>query len=185
MRMIVVLAVIASTALLAASAAAQPPTQDSVTGTAATGFGRAYTEFTFDVHSGPSGENPRGTVTLDTFFGIIGPLDVGCLSVSANRATMFALAPPNTSGVAGIAIAVEDRGPGTDGIDWQVASTRPAQCPVPAAVAASTVSGDVVVTDAPPLPTSKDQCKKGGWREFGIFKNQGDCVSFVASKGKP
>jgi hypothetical protein len=34
------------------------------------------------------------------------------------------------------------------------------------------------------LPTSKHQCKKGGWRDFEVFKNQGDCVSFVATKGK-
>jgi hypothetical protein len=32
--------------------------------------------------------------------------------------------------------------------------------------------------------TSKDQCKKGGWMTFGVFKNQGDCVSFVATGGK-
>jgi hypothetical protein len=34
------------------------------------------------------------------------------------------------------------------------------------------------------LPTSGDQCKKGGWSAYGVFKNQGDCVSFVATKGK-
>ena len=34
------------------------------------------------------------------------------------------------------------------------------------------------------LPTSTDQCKNGGWKTFGVFKNQGDCVSFVASKGR-
>jgi hypothetical protein len=30
-------------------------------------------------------------------------------------------------------------------------------------------------------PTSKDQCKKGGWKSFNnpSFKNQGQCVSFV------
>ncbi|HEV2689036.1 MAG TPA: hypothetical protein VGV35_10785, partial [Bryobacteraceae bacterium] len=31
-------------------------------------------------------------------------------------------------------------------------------------------------------PTDKDQCKDGGWQMFTIprlFKNQGDCVSFV------
>lgn len=33
-------------------------------------------------------------------------------------------------------------------------------------------------------PTSKDQCKSGGWQTFGVFKNQGDCVSFVATKVK-
>jgi hypothetical protein len=41
-----------------------------------------------------------------------------------------------------------------------------------------------VVRDAPALPTSKDQCKNGGWQDFGIFKNQGDCVSFVETGGK-
>ena len=35
-----------------------------------------------------------------------------------------------------------------------------------------------------PLPTASAQCKDGGWQAFGVFKNQGDCVSFVASKGK-
>jgi hypothetical protein len=33
------------------------------------------------------------------------------------------------------------------------------------------------------LPTTADQCKKGGWQGFGVFKNQGDCVSFVATSG--
>lgn len=33
-------------------------------------------------------------------------------------------------------------------------------------------------------PTSKSQCKHGGWKSFAQFKNQGDCVSFVASGGK-
>jgi hypothetical protein len=47
------------------------------------------------------------------------------------------------------------------------------------------ISGDVVVVDAPPLPTSKDQCKNSGWRNFGsAFKNEGACVSFVANGGK-
>jgi hypothetical protein len=31
--------------------------------------------------------------------------------------------------------------------------------------------------------TSKQQCRGGGWQSFG-FKNQGDCVSFVATGGK-
>jgi hypothetical protein len=34
-------------------------------------------------------------------------------------------------------------------------------------------------------PTSTEQCKKGGWEGFAEeFKNQGDCVSFVATGGK-
>lgn len=34
------------------------------------------------------------------------------------------------------------------------------------------------------LPTTADQCKGGGWATYGVFKNQGDCVSYIASKGK-
>ncbi len=34
---------------------------------------------------------------------------------------------------------------------------------------------------------TKDQCKNDGWKSYDVFKNQGDCVSFVATvgKGKP
>ena len=39
-----------------------------------------------------------------------------------------------------------------------------------------------------PTLTDKDQCKNGGWQTFtsspGPFKNQGDCVSFVATDGR-
>ncbi len=38
------------------------------------------------------------------------------------------------------------------------------------------------------VPTSADQCKKGGWQSLNEngtkFKNQGDCVSYVATGGK-
>lgn len=37
---------------------------------------------------------------------------------------------------------------------------------------------------APPPPTTKNQCKHGGWKAFPQFKNQGDCVSFLATGGK-
>lgn len=43
------------------------------------------------------------------------------------------------------------------------------------------------VCDSQEVPKSKDDCKSNGWKAFnGIykFKNQGDCVSFVASGGK-
>ena len=45
-----------------------------------------------------------------------------------------------------------------------------------------------ITASAPALasPTSKDQCLKSGWATFNdpSFKNQGDCVSFVATGGK-
>jgi len=48
-----------------------------------------------------------------------------------------------------------------------------------------TVNGQVQVP-APATPKSKDDCKNGGWKNFTnpAFKNQGDCVSFVATGGK-
>jgi hypothetical protein len=34
------------------------------------------------------------------------------------------------------------------------------------------------------LPTTLDECKKDAWKNWPVFKNQGDCVSFVASGGE-
>lgn len=41
-----------------------------------------------------------------------------------------------------------------------------------------------VVFVAPRLPTTEEQCKNGGWQQYGVFKNQGECVSYVATHGK-
>jgi hypothetical protein len=36
-----------------------------------------------------------------------------------------------------------------------------------------------------PFPTDREQCKNDGWKNYGTsFKNQGDCVSYVATRGK-
>jgi hypothetical protein len=40
-----------------------------------------------------------------------------------------------------------------------------------------------MTTRAQIFPTTKDECKTGGWERFGIYKNQGDCVSYVATNG--
>jgi hypothetical protein len=35
------------------------------------------------------------------------------------------------------------------------------------------------------VPTTAEDCKQDGWRNYGdMFKNQGDCVSFVATDGR-
>lgn len=34
------------------------------------------------------------------------------------------------------------------------------------------------------LPSTASECRNGGWNTYGVFKNQGDCVSFVATRGK-
>jgi FG-GAP repeat len=55
-------------------------------------------------------------------------------------------------------------------------------------ITTNAVSGSVSVllNTTPQLnrPTSKEQCKNSGWRNFPGFKNQGDCVRFVATGGK-
>jgi hypothetical protein len=48
----------------------------------------------------------------------------------------------------------------------------------------SSVLVNISATLTPALPTTKAECKNGGWQAFGVFKNQGDCVSFVATGGK-
>jgi hypothetical protein len=41
------------------------------------------------------------------------------------------------------------------------------------------------VTPAGVGPTPADYCKRGGWMQFNdpVFKNQGDCVSYVRHLG--
>lgn len=46
------------------------------------------------------------------------------------------------------------------------------------------VGDDTTTFDFELRPTSKDDCKNGGWMSYGTFKNQGDCVSYVATGGK-
>ena len=38
--------------------------------------------------------------------------------------------------------------------------------------------------DFEPIPATKDDCKNDRWKQYGVFKNQGDCVSYVATGGK-
>ena len=33
-------------------------------------------------------------------------------------------------------------------------------------------------------PTTGDDCKQDGWRKYAVFKNQGDCVSWVVTGGR-
>jgi hypothetical protein len=56
--------------------------------------------------------------------------------------------------------------------------------PVQVAIATIRYAGQELVKtlerpcQGPKRPTSKAQCKRGGWKQFG-FKNQGRCIAFV------
>ena len=81
--------------------------------------------------------------------------------------------------------AFRDEGRATAGLtDADLTGFKPATGQTNTRVAgfgSSFISDGEVV---PLLPTSTDQCKNGGWQVFGVFKNQGDCESFVATGGK-
>ena len=139
----------------------------------------------FDAHSGPSGENAAGTVRIDIESppgsGVVETFDtaqVTCLDVSANRATIGGQS--QSSGFA-LAFFVEDNdGAGQDGsATLPIGGPVPPVCPAfPSTGLPPIFAGDLTVHDAVPPPTSKAQCKNGGWRDFSVFKNQGECVKF-------
>jgi hypothetical protein len=168
---------------------------------------------TFNAASDPSGHTPSGTVEFGGAGGTPGgtggtEASVTCLSVAGHVAIIGFTGRESgfndpDSWVAGL-IRVVDGGPPGSSLDtWQIAITDsemtfvrdtpfpgPTDCssfappfvPSPSVM----VEGDIVVTDTQPLPTAKDQCKKGGWRTFGdTFKNQGQCVAFVQRGPNP
>jgi hypothetical protein len=65
---------------------------------------------------------------------------------------------------------LEFREGGTQGVDN-----------VPANAGQGFLVDGVSLASSTPAPSSKDQCKDGGWKSFSTpsFKNQGDCVQFV------
>jgi hypothetical protein len=156
------------------------PLQDSVvgTGTFLSGIGEAG----FDVAatSGPLGESPAGHVILPfPDFRIEGT--VRCLRVVSATAAVVGIFVPAAGQSAFVGV--------TDGPTQFITvfgfapgdTIGPSGCPsVLPGGGLEVVSGHIVITDAQPLPTTKDQCKNDGWRSFGgAFTNQGQCVAFV------
>jgi hypothetical protein len=155
----------------------------------------------FNAVSDPGGANPSGQVhyTMGAGQRVTVQASVTCLSVSGNTAVIgfqgarfFFVDPPGP--VSG-ELVVADNGPaGSPSLDTvalseRVGSTSPPNCSAPGPVIWAyfdpgplRVYGDIIVTAA--LPGSTEQCKDGLWRDFGLFKNQGDCVSFMATGGR-
>jgi hypothetical protein len=57
----------------------------------------------------------------------------------------------------------------------------------PASVPTASGPSGIALRAVASAPTRKEQCKNGGWSTFPAlgFKNQGDCVSFVATGENP
>jgi choline dehydrogenase-like flavoprotein len=185
------LGVAVAAAFAAPQAGAQVPAGDSVTGSGTVEFfmvgvpGSITTPFEFNVHSGPSGENPTGQVS---FAGLSVSAPVTCLDVRTvpfappfNQATMNLV----TSQFGLVTLQVSDGNP--EGLpDFISALTFSARSPTDCSplgfgsenVRGAVLTGDIDIVNAPPFPTSKEQCTDGGYVQYG-FKNQGECMAFV------
>ena len=156
---------------------------DSVVLTGAPVSTGIFTLHALEARSGPSGEQPSGQVrfaAFDVSFVFGGP--VTCLAVSGHTAVINFQDQIGPFGI--VTITVLDGAP--DMFDLVAFGRSPSDCSPagPSSLAATLPHGGISVIDAPPLPTFAEQCKGGSWRTFGVFRNQGDCVSFVATRGK-
>jgi hypothetical protein len=183
MRRVLLLVLVAEAACVLPSASfAQVPGQDSVSLSNIASAG-VFNIGTLSATSGPSGENPSGLVSYTAFNGAIsqeGP--VTCLAVSGN--TAIVTFTDQVGGFGSTKIQAVDGQPDTFDLLSVLGSPTDCSPGVPSGLGGPVSGGNILIVDAPPLPTSTDQCKNGGWRNFPGFKNQGDCVSFVATKGK-
>jgi hypothetical protein len=171
---------VAAVLALGAPAWAQSAVEDSVTGSGRTQDG-LLSLINVDVRSDPDGANPHGQISFQAFDIVLaGP--IRCLDVAGNTAAIGF-----TDEMFGdfIAVAIDNRPAGTtaepaDEFLAARAPTSPIDCAgeLPSPLAGGPLAeGDLAVTDAQPTPTSKEQCKHGGWRTFPDFRNQVDCVS--------
>jgi hypothetical protein len=130
-------------------------TGDSVNGTAQSAGGLP---FRFNAHSGPSGEDPGGTIELLNEDGSSAiSASVVCLAVDGNRATIRV----NVVSLFEQFFFVEDNyGSGSDRFGGISGQSLPPGCPLdpPADVTfLPVVTGGIEVIDGQPSPTSKDQ----------------------------
>jgi hypothetical protein len=198
MRLAIVCAALVGGLLDSGVASAQPvPNQQSAVSPFFSATGFPFFFGSFNAVSDAGGANPSGQVSYQvggptSGFHVSGT--VVCLSVSGNTAVIGfggtinrPLVPPEA--VVG-ELVVADNGPADSGLDTVGASERdpatgPPSCSTPGAVQPRQVLGDVIV-HAAALPAAKEQCKNGGWRNFGdTFKNQGQCVAFIERGPKP
>ena len=168
--------------------------------------------FKVQVQSGPSGQNASGS--LDWGVGGFTPGGSGisnatatCLFVDGRVAIIGLSGRFEQFGISGAVypiaglVRVVDRGvanSGTDTVEFAIQRGQKFGPPLPGPTSCSSFpgglptgdyfhpnatneAGDLVVSDT---PASKDECKGGGWKRFGVFNNQGDCVGFVATGGK-
>ena len=179
-RFVAVASMVALLLALPAGAAAQAPASDSVTGSGTArfisgGLAGLTQPFELDIRAGRNGENPTGTVTLLFTFTDPTCLVVGGPVEEPPTATVNVL-NPFTGGRAVFQF-------GSVGGSPQLIAVTTADTADDCSLGstfdlAEVISGQITVVDAPAWPTSRNDCKHGGWARFG-FKNRGRCIRFV------
>jgi hypothetical protein len=178
-----------------------PCTEPPVPGGAVTGSAEFYDEHVFPVAgpvrmtikalSGPTQENPTGTVEFTRPSGEKLTGRVTCVSVKGAMATVgvrFERALPGGQPAALIDVLdysntdvlIPDR------VAIDPTSAVPSQCPFPVHMTAfrETTNSTFTVLRAPPLLTTKAQCRQGGWQQYGIFANQRECMAYVKEQAR-
>ena len=189
LKLILTTAIVGAALVLPGVSRAAPPApsfQDSVSLTGApvevpvVPQGFAYTLIDLNATSGPSGENPSGLVRFDipaATAEIGGP--VTCLAVSGNTATITFISQPPSNFIGNFTVQVVDGQPDTFTAIPFVPSPTECSPLFNPPLGGPLLSGDITVVDAQQQPpTTTDQCKGDGWRQF-FFANQGLCLAFV------
>lgn len=101
------------------------------------------------------------------FAGVPGTNDFSqCPAYTTVRATLSASELPLTTGLHEIRIRITRPGTLSPTVAW-----RPRQY----------VDNVLLTQLTAAMPTTRGECKNGGWRTYPVFKNQGACVSYVFS----
>jgi hypothetical protein len=176
---------------------AEPP----VPGGVVSGSGEFYDEHVFPTGgplqmtvkalSGPTQQNPTGSVEFTRPSGEKLTGRVTCVSVKGALATVgvrFERTLPG--GLPAALIDVLDYSNTDIQIPDRVAVTptfaAPSQCPFPVNASGfrEATGSTFTVLPAPPLLTTKAQCRQGGWQTYGIFANQRECFAYVKKQAR-
>jgi hypothetical protein len=186
---VAVLVALLAVALVPAAASATPPAPPQLRDTAAaTGHNLITDDFSaaaidIDASSGPAGEDPQGTGSF-TVLGYLISGPVSCLKVTGNVAVLEIDGPfPSLPGTLSAIVRLTDNGGGgLDRFDWYPVLPEIGQdldCETGAlGWFGGPLIGRAVVIDAPSGPTSRRDCKRGGWARYG-FESKRKCIRFV------
>ena len=195
------LAVFAVVCMALPSSAFAQGAGDSVWGEAADPDGDVPRVISVFASSDPDGGNPTGELQLRSQNAGSTRVSVTCLNVRGREAILGFTGQdfdPDLRPIAGYArildrvVEIAETALGPSWVPTPEAPQPPPPLPGPTTCASfppfprlslltlTFEVGNIVVTDAPSFPTSKEQCNNGGWRNFGAtFKNQGQCVAFI------